>query len=128
MHTAKPILVVDDEPHIRRVTELSMKPLGQRVLVASDGQEALSIARRENPCVILLDYLMPNMDGQAALEELKSDPATRDIPVVMLSTRGQLAVGQHKGFEAASLFISKPFSPSQLRLEIQRLIQPALSA
>lgn len=124
----KPILVVDDESHIRRVTELSMKPLGRRVLLASDGREALAIARREKPCVILLDHIMPNMDGKDALVELKSDPDTCDIPVVILSARGQLAVGQYNGFEAASLFVTKPFSPTLLRREIQRLIQPALSA
>ena len=128
MLTDKPILVVDDEPHIRRVTELSMKPLGHPVLVASDGREALAIARREHPCIILLDHIMPIMDGKAALEELKNDPATRDIPVVILSARGQLAVGHYKGFEAATLFVSKPFSPTLLRKEIERLIQPALSA
>ncbi len=122
MPTDKPILVVDDEPHIRRVTELSMKPLGHRVLVASDGQEALNIAKRENPCIILLDHIMPNMDGREALDQLKTDPHTRDIPVVILSARGQLAVGHYKGFEAATLFVSKPFSPTLLRREIQRLI------
>lgn len=128
MHTDKPILVVDDEPHMRRVTELSMKPLGHRVIVATDGHEALTVARRELPCIILLDHIMPNMDGKAALGELKNDPATRDIPVVILSARGQLAVGQYNGFETASLFVTKPFSPTLLRREIQRLIQPALSA
>jgi CheY-like chemotaxis protein len=128
MPNDKPILVVDDEPHIRRVTELSMKPLGRRVLLASDGHEALAIARREKPCVILLDHIMPNMDGKNALSELKNDPDTCDIPVVILSARGQLAVGQYSGFETASLFVTKPFSPTMLRQEIQRLIQPALSA
>ena len=125
MSTASPILVVDDEPHIRRVTELSMKPLGHRVLVASNGREALAIARREKPCIILLDHIMPVMDGMTALEELKIDPNTRDIPVVILSSRGQLAVGHHIGFEEATMFIAKPFSPTLLRKEIERLIASA---
>ena len=128
MPANKPILVVDDEPHIRRVTELSMKPLGHRVIIAADGQEALALARSEHPCIILLDHIMPTMDGKSALQELKTDPATRDIPVVILSARGQLAVGHYDGFEAASLFVTKPFSPVMLRQQIQRLIQPALSA
>jgi CheY-like chemotaxis protein len=122
----KPILVVDDEPHMRRVTELSMRPLGRRVLSAIDGRQAIDIAQREKPCVILLDHIMPVMDGKDALSALKNDPVTRDIPVVILSARGQLAVGD--GFENATLFISKPFSPVQLRQEIQRIIQPVLSA
>lgn len=128
MPADSPILIVDDEPHIRRVAELSMQPLGRRVLTATDGREALIIARREKPCVILLDHIMPVMDGKEALVELKSCAETQDIPVVIFSARGQLARGQHQGFEDAALFITKPFSPSQLRKDIQRLLGPALSA
>lgn len=122
MPADSPILVVDDEPHIRRVTELSMKPLGRRVLTAGDGLEALRIAQREQPCVILLDHVMPVMDGKDALAKLKADPATSHIPVVILSARGQLAVGQYGGFEAATLFVAKPFSPTLLRQEVRRLM------
>lgn len=117
-----PILVVDDEPHMRRVAELSMKPLGHPILLAGDGQEAVNMARSHHPCVILLDHIMPVMDGKAALQLLKSDPATRDIPVIILSSRGQLAVGQYQGFETATMFVSKPFSPALLRREVERLI------
>ena len=128
MPADRPILIVDDEPHIRRVAELTMQPLGRRVLTATDGRQALDIARREKPCVILLDHIMPIMDGKEALAELKSNPETQDIPVVILSARGQLALGQYQGFENAALFVTKPFSPSQLRKEIQRLLEPVLSA
>lgn len=117
-----PILVVDDEPHMRRVAELSMKPLGHPILLAGDGQEAVNLARSHQPCVILLDHIMPVMDGKAALQQLKADPATRDIPVIILSSRGQLAVGQYQGFETATMFVSKPFSPALLRREVERLI------
>ena len=117
-----PILVVDDEPHMRRVAELSMKPLGHPILLAGDGQEAVNLARSHQPCVILLDHIMPVMDGKAALQMLKADPATRDIPVIILSSRGQLAVGQYQGFETATMFVSKPFSPALLRREVERLI------
>ena len=128
MPADSPILIVDDEPHIRRVAELSMLPLGRRVLTATDGRQALDIARREKPCVILLDHIMPVMDGKEALAELKSSPETENIPVVIFSARGQLALGQYQGFENAAMFVTKPFSPSQLRKEIQRLLEPALSA
>lgn len=117
-----PILVVDDEPHMRRVAELSMKPLGHPILLAGDGQEAVNLAKSHQPCVILLDHIMPVMDGKAALQMLKADPATRDIPVIILSSRGQLAVGQYQGFETATMFVSKPFSPALLRREVERLI------
>ena len=118
----RPILVVDDEPHMRRVAELSMKPLGRPILLASDGQEAVALAKSRQPCVILLDHIMPVMDGKAALQQLKADPATCDIPVIILSSRGQLAVGQYQGFESATMFVAKPFSPALLRREVERLI------
>ena len=118
----RPILVVDDEPHMRRVAELSMKPLGHPILLASDGQEAVALAKSRQPCVILLDHIMPVMDGKAALQQLKADPATCDIPVIILSSRGQLAVGQYQGFESATMFVAKPFSPALLRREVERLI------
>lgn len=122
MPNDSPILVVDDEPHMRRVTELSMKPLGRSILLAGDGQEAVKLAQSRQPCVILLDHIMPVMDGKAALQQLKADPVTRDIPVIILSSRGQLAVGQYQGFESATMFVSKPFSPALLRREVERLI------
>jgi len=118
----RPILVVDDEPHMRRVAELSMKPLGHPILLAGDGQEAVNLAKNHQPCVILLDHIMPVMDGKEALQMLKADPSTRDIPVIILSSRGQLAVGQYQGFETATMFVSKPFSPALLRREVERLI------
>lgn len=112
---------------MRRVAELSMKPLGRPVLLAADGQEAVKLARSHRPCVILLDHIMPVMDGKEALQQLKADPATQDIPVIILSSRGQLAVGQYQGFETATLFVSKPFSPALLRREVERLISSSSS-
>lgn len=122
MQNDSPILVVDDEPHMRRVAELSMKPIGRPVLLAADGLEAVQLARSRRPCVILLDHIMPVMDGKTALQQLKSDPDTSSIPVIILSSRGQLAVGQYQGFETATMFVSKPFSPALLRREVENLI------
>jgi len=127
MQKNSPILVVDDEPHMRKVAELSMKPLGHPVLLAGDGQEAVQLARSRRPCVILLDHIMPVMDGKAALQQLKSDPETSSIPVIILSSRGQLAVGQYQGFETATMFVSKPFSPTLLRREVEKLISSSAS-
>jgi CheY-like chemotaxis protein len=107
---------------MRRVAELSMKPLGHPILLASNGEEAVKMAQSQRPCVILLDHIMPVMDGKEALQQLKADPATCDIPVIILSSRGQLAVGQYQGFETATMFVSKPFSPALLRREVERLI------
>ena len=120
---SRPILVVEDEPHIRCVAEMSMKPLGRAVLSAENGEQAIEIARRENPAVIILDYVMPVMDGLSTLKCLKADERTRHIPVIVMSANGKVAGGMQQQFEGASFFITKPFSPSSLRQEVHRLLQ-----
>lgn len=126
----RPILVVEDESIIRSVAELSLKPLGRPIVFATNGQEAIAIARRENPAIILLDYVMPLMDGNETLRRLKSENSTKDIPVIILSANEKIANGVYDTFEGASCFMSKPFSPSVLRGEVHRLIQeiPQLAA
>ena len=119
----RPILIVEDEYIIRTVAELSLKALGRPMLFAENGQEALDIARRENPAVIVLDYIMPLMDGTETLRRLKSDETTRDIPVIIMSANKKIASGEYDSFEGAAGFISKPFSPATLRSEVHRLIQ-----
>ncbi len=116
------ILVVEDEPHIRAVAELVMRPLKRTVLTADNGLTALEIARREKPAVIVLDYIIPVMDGMETLRELKADPATRDIPVVIISANQGIARGMRERFEGASVLLTKPFSPSVLRGEVERLL------
>ena len=85
----KKILIVDDEPHMLRVTELSLKKLGFDILTARNGDEAIQIAQRDLPVLIVMDVVMPQKDGLSALKELKAIPATAQIPVIMLTTRGQ---------------------------------------
>jgi anti-anti-sigma factor len=123
----RPILVVEDEPHIRTVCELSMKPLGRRVLSATNGQDAINLARRENPSIIILDYVMPIMDGRQTLQRLKADESTKHIPVIVMSANEAIARSQFETFEGASFFITKPFSPAALRGEVHRLLQNQLT-
>ena len=119
----RPILVVEDEAIIRSVATMSLKPLGRPIIFAENGQEALVIARRDRPAVILLDYMMPLMDGTETLRHLKSDDRTKDIPVIIMSANEKVASGAYDSFEGASCFISKPFSPAALRGEVHNLIQ-----
>ena len=123
----RPILVVEDEAHIRSVAEMSMRSLGRAVYLAENGQEAINIARRENPAVIILDYLMPIMDGVTTLRRLKSDETTRHIPVIIMSANEKVGRELSEQFEGASLFLTKPFSPSALRTEVHRLINEHLT-
>ena len=122
----RPILVVEDEQIIRSVAELSMRPLGRAVLAAENGAEAINIARRENPAVIILDYLMPIMDGVATLRRLKADETTRHIPVIAMSANERVAREMSEQFDGASMFLTKPFSPTALRSEVNRLLKDEL--
>jgi CheY-like chemotaxis protein len=117
------ILIVDDEPHMRRVTELSLRRGGYEILIGRNGREGLELARLRQPELIVMDVLMPEMDGLTALRELKNDPATAGIPVVLLSARGHILLPDEAGSCGAALFLTKPFSPTQLLAEVRRLIQ-----
>ena len=116
------ILLVDDEPHLARVAELSLRKGGFDIVMARNGREALEAARRAPPALIVMDILMPEMDGLTALGELKQDPALARIPVILLSARGQLMTPEEAAAHGAALFLTKPFSPTQLLREAQRLI------
>jgi len=108
------ILAVDDEPHILKLVSFSLSSKGFDVIEASDGLTAVEIAEREQPDLILLDVMMPVLDGYEACRRLKANPATQNIPVVMLSAKSQKAE-QAIGLEAGALdYICKPFTPKDL--------------
>lgn len=122
------VLIADDEAHMRRVIELSLFRGGYDLLFARDGRAAVEIARREQPALVVLDVNMPVLDGVGALRELKHDPATADIPVIMLTARGHVLTRQEAEASGAARFLTKPFSPTQLLQEVQRLLAlPVLS-
>lgn len=119
---AKRILIVDDEPHMLRIIELSLKKAGYEILTARNGREAIDCALRELPALIVMDVTMPELDGIAALKQLKATPAAAGIPVIMLTSRGQTVARDEAGQSGAALYLTKPFSPSSLSLEARRLI------
>ena len=124
MTTPVKILIVDDEPHMLRVTELSVKKGGYEVLLARDGRVAVALAGQAQPALIVMDLLMPELDGMQALRELKQNPATARIPVILLTSRGHVVTRQEAESSGAALFLTKPFSPTQLLKEVQRLLAP----
>lgn len=113
------ILVVDDEQHIRRLVNLI---LGTEydVLEASDGEEAVTIARRERPVLILMDIMMPNLDGIGACHILKSDDQTKEIPVVMLTAIGDKLDQDYARGMGADGYMTKPFGAQELRNVIKK--------
>ena len=123
MSASTTALVVDDEPDIREVTRLSLQVYaGWRVLEAHDGPSALDLARSAHPDVVVLDMMMPGMDGLTTLGLLKSDGLTADIPVILLTARSQ--VGDGKPWEEHPFHgvITKPFVAKTLAAQIATIL------
>ena len=119
----KRVLVVDDERHIVRLVQVNLERQGYEVLTAYDGVECLEKAKAEKPDLIILDVMMPRMDGFEALQRLKSDPETGQIPVIMLTARAQdrdVLQGYQYG---ADLYLTKPFSPLELISLVKRVFE-----
>ena len=108
------ILVVDDEIYIVHILDFSLGMEGYEVITALDGEQAVERAQAEKPDLIVLDIMMPKLDGYETCQILQGDPATRDIPVILLSAKGR-NIDQKIGFEVgADDYITKPFSPRKL--------------
>ncbi len=116
------ILVVDDEIYIVHILDFSLGMEGYEVLTALDGEQALEKARAERPDLIVLDIMMPKLDGYETCKILKAEPETKDIPVILLSAKGR-NVDQKIGFEVgADDYITKPFSPRKLVERINAIL------
>ena len=115
------VLAVDDEPSIRRLIQVHLSRAGYRVILARDGQEALALARSERPEIILLDVMMPRLDGFQVLDALKSDPRTSESMVVMLTARSGDDPMRYSLRAGADLYLTKPFHPEELRAVMDRI-------
>jgi len=116
------ILVVDDEVNITQILEFSIGAEGYEVITAANGEEAIDKARREQPDLIILDVMMPKIDGYEACRILKANPLTKGIPVVLLTAKGR-DIDKRLGYEVgATDYIIKPFSPNKLVDRIHELL------
>lgn len=111
---AKRILAVDDEKNIARLVQVNLGIRGYKVDTASDGREALEKIAAECPDLILLDVMMPHVDGFEVLRRLKENPDTRHVPVIMLSVRSQDETIAHAWEQQASGYLNKPFEIEEL--------------
>ena len=108
------VLVVDDEEHIRNILEYNLRLEGFEVYLAENGRTAIEHARQKKPDVILLDWMMPEMDGLEVLSELKRDKTTENIPVFMLTAKGMANDVGKALLRGADDYIVKPFEPEEL--------------
>jgi CheY-like chemotaxis protein len=116
-------LVVDDDRLLLRLVELNLGKIGIRVLLAESGKEALRLAQEERPDVILLDIMMPIMDGYEVMYRLKSSSETRDIPVIMLTAKSNPHDRQRFQEMGAVGYITKPFRLDELRSAVKQAIE-----
>jgi DNA-binding response OmpR family regulator len=108
------ILVIDDEAPIRLLCRVNLEAEGIEVLEAADGAAGLELARREKPDAILLDVMMPGLDGWNVAERLLADEATNTIPIIFLTARADLR-DRVRGMDAGGLdYVTKPFNPVEL--------------
>lgn len=120
---AQTILVVDDEEDLRKVLEFNLRNAGFETVVAATGKAALEAAEASNPDLILLDVMLPDMQGTQVCQQLKTQESTRDIPVVMVTARGE-EIDRVVGFElGVDDYIVKPFSVREVILRVRAILK-----
>ena len=118
---SKRVLICDDDPVILRLLEVNLELEGYQVLSAHNGQEALEIAQNELPDLIVMDIMMPRLNGYEAAEVLKSNTDTASIPVVFLSAKAQQSdIDRGKAY-GVDEYLTKPFDPGDLLDVVERL-------
>jgi DNA-binding response OmpR family regulator len=117
------VLVIDDEAPIRLLCRVNLEAEGMQVLEAGDGPAGLEEARSASPDVILLDVMMPGLDGWAVAERLVEDSSTKDIPIVFLTARAELR-DRARGLELGGVdYVTKPFNPVELASLVRKLLE-----
>lgn len=124
MQARPKILIADDEMTLRFLVLETLDDTQYELLEATDGNEALETARQLHPALILLDVAMPGLSGNEVCQQLKKDPATRDIIIIMLTAHSQTKDRELAMAAGADHFMTKPFSPSQLIRLIEQVFRP----
>jgi DNA-binding response OmpR family regulator len=117
------VLVIDDEPPIRLLCRVNLEAEGMEVLEAADGPSGLDQARREHPDVVLLDVMMPGLDGWRVAEHLLDDERTKSIPIVFLTARAEFR-DRARGLDIGGVdYVTKPFNPLELAPLVRDLLE-----
>lgn len=121
--TAKRILIIDDEEDIREVAQLTLEAVGGwEVFTAESGGEGLQLAAAEQPDAILLDVMMPEMDGILTFQKLQTNPNTQNIPVILLTAKVQTADQRRFAELGVKGLIAKPFNPMTLTEQVSQVL------
>ena len=119
------VLIVDDDPDIVRLVSYNLSHSGYQALTASTGREALELVQKQPPDLIVLDLMLPDIDGMEVCRTLRRQVTTRRIPILMLTARGE-EIDRVVGFElGADDYVAKPFSPRELVLRIKSILRRA---
>jgi len=120
------IVIIEDEPDIIEVMSYNLKREGFLVSSSRRGDEGLSLVRKQSPALVLLDLMLPGTDGLSVCQQLKADPMTREIPIIMVSAKGEesdVVIGLGLG---ADDYIAKPFSPRELLARVKAVLRRSL--
>ena len=124
MGNSKKILVIEDDPSSLRLTHYLLEHKGYQVLTATNGLDGLRKARREKPDLVILDIMLPGMDGYEICHHLRADPETAPMPILMLSAKAR-EVDRETGLKVgADEYMTKPASPSEIIARIEGLLRP----
>lgn len=116
------VLVVDDDPVIQKLLQVNFEMEGYDVVIAGDGEEGLALAREEQPDLVLLDVMMPKMNGLDVAIAMRSDQVTWDIPIIMLSAKAQASDVQAGLDLGVDDYVTKPFDPLELLERVSHLL------
>jgi len=119
----KSILCIEDEPEMIDLIRLILSRKGFEVIGAASGMDGLDIIRKKNPDLLLLDLMMPGMDGWEVYQQIKADEKTRDIPVIVVTAKAQ-SIDKVLGIHIAKVddYIAKPFSPQELLASVEKVL------
>ena len=121
--SSAPVLVIDDEESIIDLIKLGLKYEGFEVVAAGDGEEGIAIAQRTNPLFIILDWMLPDMDGLEVCRRLRSNPTTREIPILMLTAKDEVGSRVEGLNTGADDYLTKPFNFEELVARIRAILR-----
>ena len=117
------VLIIDDEAPIRLLCRVNLEAEGMEVMETSDGESGIEAARRERPDVILLDVMMPRLDGWSVAQELVRDELTKEMPIIFLTARAEVR-DRARGLDIGGIeYVTKPFNPLELAPLIESLLE-----